>query len=245
MIVINMIAGDRTTPVVAVVGVIVTLSWGMPIFRAVFSIKAWFGAALVLAVIFLAKPFYIAVKTGVSFSSVFDSTSTMAFQSGWEAFQTHELLERVPALGVSYPAWDTLRDSMAQLLVMPSAFGFDRTGYNELIQTQIISYATYGLASNFLAHWWSTFGLVGVVAGGMVYGFSLIFLNNRILRSWGTGFFLFTMLAAILGVYAHRNSPENILALMRPIVLAYAVVWLGILPLHTAYRRIMPSRIQT
>jgi hypothetical protein len=247
MILINMIAGDRTTPVIAVIGAIVSVSWGMPLARAALSPKAWLSGGVVLAIIFLAKPFYVALKTGQSFSYVFDSMSTMAFQSGWEAFATHELLERVTALGVYYSPWATLRDSMAQFLVMPSAFGFDSTGYNELIQTQIVSYATYGLASNFWAHWWSMFGLVGVVAGGMVYGFSLIFLNNRILRSQGTGFFLFMMLAAILGVYAHRNSPENILALMRPIVLSYAVVWLGmyVVPLHTAYRRMMPSRIQT
>lgn len=243
MILINMIAGDRTTPVIAVIGAIVSVSWGMPINRAVFSLKAWLGGGVVLAIIFLAKPFYIALKTGQSFGYVFKSMSTMAFQSGWEAFATHELLERVMALGVSYSPWATLRDCLAQFLVMPSAFGFDSTGYNELIQTQIVSYATYGLASNFWAHWWSMFGLVGVVAGGMVYGFSLIFLNNRIMRSKGMGFFLLMMLAAILGVYAHRNSPENILALMRPIVLSYAAVWLAmyIVPMHPDYRRMIPG----
>ncbi|RWP27958.1 hypothetical protein [Mesorhizobium sp.] len=242
MIVINMIAGDRTTPVIAVIGAIFSVSWGMPISRAVLSPKAWLSGGVVLAIIFLAKPFYVAMKTGQSFGYVFDSMSTMAFQSGWEAFATHELLERVTALGVSYSPWATLRDSLAQFLVMPSAFGFDSTGYNELIQTQIVSYATYGLASNFWAHWWSMFGLVGAVAGGMVYGFSLIFLNNKILRSQGTGFFLFMMLAAILGVYVHRNSPENILALMRPIVLAYGVVWLAmhVIPLRAQYRGMQP-----
>lgn len=242
MILINMIAGDRTTPVIAVIGAIVSVSWGMPILRAVFSLKAWLSGGVVLAIIFLAKPFYVALKTGQSFGYVFDSMSTMAFQSGWEAFATHELLERVMALGVSYSPWATLRDCLAQFLVMPSVFGFDSTGYNELIQTQIVSYATYGLASNFWAHWWSMFGLAGVVAGGMVYGFSLIFLNNRILRSQGTGFFLFMMLAAILGVYVHRNSPENMLALMRPIILAYGVVWLAmqVIPLRAPYRGMQP-----
>ncbi|MER9579466.1 hypothetical protein NKJ36_25105 [Mesorhizobium sp. M0142] len=243
MILINMIAGDRTTPVIAMVGVIVSLSWGMPVFRAVTSPAAWFGGGLVLAIIFLAKPFYVALKTGSSFSQVFGGMSSMSFQMGWEAFGTHELLERVLALGVPYSAWDTLRDCLAQFLVMPSAFGFGSTGYNELIQTQIISYATYGLASNFWAHWWSMFGLLGVVAGGMVYGFSLIVLNNWILRSRGMSFFLFMMLAATLGVYAHRNSPENILALMRPIVLSYAAVWVAmyIVPLRAAYRGMMPA----
>ncbi|MER8460820.1 hypothetical protein NKH82_29130 [Mesorhizobium sp. M0915] len=242
MVLTNIVAGDRTTPVIAMVGVIVSLSWGMPISRAVFSPKAWLGGGVVLAIIFLAKPFYVALKTGESFSQVFGSMSTMSFQSGWEAFATHELLERVLALGVSYSPWATLRDCLAQLLVMPSAFGFNSTGYNELIQTQVISYATYGLASNFWAHWWSMFGLLGVAAGGLLYGFSLVLLNNRILRSQGMGSFLLIMLAATLGVYAHRNSPENILALMRPIVLAYAAVWVSMyfIPLHAAYRGKMP-----
>ncbi|MER9082614.1 hypothetical protein [Mesorhizobium sp. M0028] len=227
MIVVNIVAGDRTTPVIAMVGVIVSLSWGMPIGRAVFAPRAWLGAGLVLAIIFLAKPFYVALKTGASFGEVFNSMSTMSFQMGWEAFGTHELLERVLALNVSYSPWATVRDCLAQFLVMPSAFGFGSTGYNDLIQSQVISYATYGLASNFWAHWWSMFGIVGVIIGGMVYGLSLVFLNNLVQRSGGMTFFLFIILAATLGVYAHRNSPENVLALMRPIVLAYAVVWLA------------------
>ncbi|MER8941370.1 hypothetical protein NKH82_17945 [Mesorhizobium sp. M0915] len=244
MVTINMIAGDRTTPVIAMIGVIISLNWGVPIRQAVFAPKAWFGGGLVLSIIFLAKPFYVALKTGESFNSVFSGMSTMSFQSGWEAFGTHELLERVLELNVSYSPWTTLRDCLGQFLVMPSAFGFDSTGYNELIQTQIISYATYGLASNYWAHWWSMFGLLGVVVGGMVYGFSLIVLNNRIMRSKGMGFFLLLMLAATLGVYAHRNSPENILALMRPIVLCYGAVWLAmyIVPMRAAYRRMIPAQ---
>ncbi|MCF6117304.1 hypothetical protein L2449_10340 [Mesorhizobium muleiense] len=243
MVAINMVAGDRTTPVIAIIGVIISLNWGATIGRTAFAPKAWLGGGVVLAVIFLAKPFYVALKTGESFSSVFASMSTMAFKQGWEAFGTQELLERIMALSVSYSPIVTLRDCLAQFLVMPSVFGYSSTGYNELIQTQIISYATYGLASNFWAHWWSMFGLVGVVAGGMVYGFSLIFLNNRMMRSKGMGFFLLLMLAATLGVYAHRNSPENILALMRPIVLSYAAVWLAmyIIPMRAAYRRMTPA----
>ncbi|MER8751545.1 hypothetical protein NKH57_20095 [Mesorhizobium sp. M1050] len=236
------VGADRTTPVITLVSLGFALMWGRPAIRTLFSGKSLAAAAAVLAVIFYAKPFYVSLKSDQSFSDILASTDAMSLQAGWEAFGTHELLEKVVALNVSYPLWSTTRDCLAQFLLVPSYFGFGSGGFNELLQQQVFSQATYGLASNLWAHCWAMGGLLGVLIGGGIYGASILFLNNSIVRSRGMMFFLFLLGAATIGVYAHRNSPENILALIRPIVIVFLTIQvMAILTtLQVRSRRMMP-----
>lgn len=203
-----------------------------------------FAISAVLAVIFYAKPFYVSLKTGQALSDMLASRDAMSMQAAFEAFGTHELLEKVVNLNVSYPLWSTIRDSLAQFLLVPSYFGFGSGGFNQLLQEQVFSQATYGLASNFWAHWWAVGGPFGVLAGGFIYGGSILLFNNWIIRSKGMAFFLFLLAAATIGVYAHRNSPENVLALIRPIVVVFFTVQAVacVVTLQLRSRRMIPVR---
>ncbi|TIN11645.1 hypothetical protein [Mesorhizobium sp.] len=217
---------DRTTPVIVLVSLAAACNWGRPLRSVIFTPKALAAATTVVSVILFGKLLVTSLKSDISFFDLLMASDPMAILAGWEAFGTHQLLETAVALNVSYPLWDTVRDSLAQFLVMPSAFGFDSRGYNEMFQTQIFSEATYGLASNLWAHSWSAAGIPGVFVAGHLFGFALLAADKMVARSTSMAFFMFILIASTIGIYAHRNSPENLLAILRPIVLVYVLVQL-------------------
>jgi hypothetical protein len=176
------------------------------------------------------KPFYLAFKRDLPFGMMLSGGSDpMAMVASWEAFGTHENMEGLIRTNTTYPWWNTVRDTLAQVLIQPSAFGFDSTGFNTVLQTQIFSQANYGLAGTFWGQAWAIGGIPVVIVFGLLYGFSLVALHRASLNSKGMWFFFWIILGSVIGVYAHRNALENVLAQSRQPLVGFvtiqAIVW--------------------
>ncbi|MER9336809.1 hypothetical protein NKJ06_22885 [Mesorhizobium sp. M0293] len=234
MVVLNAIAGDRTVPVILAMAFAVVSMWEWPITRAALNWRMWCIGLATLAIVFFMKPFYLAYKRDITIGIMLTGGSDpMALIASWEAFGTHENIEGLIRTNTTYPWWNMVRDTLAQLLVQPSAFGFDSTGFNTVLQTQIFSQASYGLAGTFWGQAWATGGIPVVIVFGLLYGLALAALHRASLQSKGTWFFFWIVVGSVIGVYAHRNSLENVLAQARqPFVGFLAIqtsVWLLLL----------------
>ncbi|MCF6122207.1 hypothetical protein EN904_06410 [Mesorhizobium sp. M7A.F.Ca.CA.001.07.2.1] len=216
MVALNAIAGDRTVPVILAMAFAIVLLWEWPITKAALHWKAWAIGLATLAIIFFMKPFYLAYKRDLPFGRMLAGGSDpMAMVASWEAFGTHENIEGLIRSSTTYPWWNTVRDTLAQLLIQPSAFGFDSTGFNTVLQTQIFSQALYGLAGTFWGQAWAIGGIPVVIVFGLIYGGALVALHHASLKSKGMWFFFWIILGSVIGVYAHRNALENVLAQAR------------------------------
>ncbi|WP_224699539.1 hypothetical protein [Mesorhizobium sp. CO1-1-8] len=216
MVALNAIAGDRTVPVILAMAFAIVLLWEWPITKAALHWKAWAIGLATLAIIFFMKPFYLAYKRDLPFGRMLTGGSDpMAMVASWEAFGTHENIEGLIKSSTTYPWWNTVRDTLAQLLIQPSAFGFDSTGFNTVLQTQIFSQALYGLAGTFWGQAWAIGGIPVVIVFGLIYGGALVALHHASLKSKGMWFFFWIILGSVIGVYAHRNALENVLAQAR------------------------------
>lgn len=225
MVALNAIAGDRTVPVILAMAFSVVLMWEWPVTRAAFNWRMWCIGAATLAVVFFMKPFYLAYKRDLPFGVMLTSGSDpMAMVASWEAFGTHENIEGLIRTNTTYPWWNTVRDTLAQLLIQPSAFGFDSTGFNTVLQTQIFSQASYGLAGSLWGQAWAMGGVPIVIIFGLLYGLTLVMLHRASLQSRGMWFFFWIILGSVIGVYAHRNALENMLAQARQPLVGFMAI---------------------
>ncbi len=230
MLALNALGGDRTVVVIAIMALAVTWMWNWPLKKVAVSWRTWGSGLIVLAIVFFMKPLYISVKRGIPLSETLGAQNTTSLIASWEAFGVQENLEGVIRSGLSYSLWNTIRDTLAQLLLQPSIFGMDSLGFNRLLQEQIFTGATYGLAGTYVGQGFAVGGFFGVFIFGFLYGLSLGAIHRITVTCRGMLFFLLIIVGCVIGVYAHRNSLENVLALARQSVVAFlilqALVWL-------------------
>lgn len=161
------VAGDRTTPLICMASVCLATCGGMPIKSLLCSFRAWCMAGGLLAIVFFTKPIYRIVKA----TSLHNLTNLTLreFILQWEAFGIHEILVQVIEKDFPYSWTIAAKDAFAQLLIVPSAFGFQSNHFNIVMQKALFPEVSYGLAYNCWAQWYAMSGWAGLCVGGALF----------------------------------------------------------------------------
>ncbi|UXN73366.1 hypothetical protein N8D56_21200 [Devosia sp. A8/3-2] len=224
MLALVAVSGDRTVPVITAVASLLLVLYDRRVLSVLLSPVPWVAIPALGASIFLIKPLYISIKNGQSFGSVWSSIKPSSILFQWEAFVTHELLERVLASGFRYSYETMLLLSGGQLLVVPSAFGLNSAQFNTEIQAQLFPDLTYGVAYSYLAQWVSMFHLPGAFVAGALFAAVIGLLHRWLTVASSRWFLLALMLGSVTAIYAHRNSVENLLAVWRQAAIVFAII---------------------
>jgi hypothetical protein len=237
---IYFVAGDRTMIAIVGVAVAVYLLRGKPLIRtALKPMNAALGVLLV-ALIFFGKPVYLSIKAGAwaPLLSSFEAGRSLQSANNFEPFITHYLLEVVIQNDFQTPLSEFAIGVLGQALIVPSMFGIDSSSFNVNLTERFFASITYGLAYNFWAQAYSLGGYAMVIVFAAIYGGTLRLTDRYSTRLGPLGAAAMTLAGALVAVYAHRNSLENLLAFVRQIVIVFA-------PLYILTVVAVPRRIET
>lgn len=245
MIAINVIIGDRTMVVIALVSAFCYTYTDRNLGQIVGSRNFLTFILIGVVAIFFAKPLYVLAKGGEGVSSLASVIQNPLFYLGsFEPFATQHVLDRIIAYGVQVEPEIVLRGVLAQMLVIPSAFGVDSASYSVQVASEIFnSRVTYGLAASFWGQGYSIAGLAGVFFYGVVFGVLVLAASALANSRVGSLKVLGIVLVSLTGVYIYRNSIENYAAFIRQIVLVFLLLAAGtsILNYSWAKRRVPSS----
>lgn len=221
------LAGDRTVIVITLVAVTVEVLRGSTIGDVVRQPKAIMLGLAILAIAVLGKPIYLAVKEGslapLAFSLASGNSGMLA--ANFEPFVTHYLLELTITYGYVAEWTDVVVGIVGQILIVPSLFGIDSSAYNVRFTDTFASDINFGIAFNYLGQAYSVGGEAGVMLFSALFAWMLR-ICGRLYQSRHTGLSIASLLCgALIGVYIHRNSLENLASFIRQV----GVTFIGLL----------------
>lgn len=234
------VAGDRTIPAITIMGICVILGRNQAALRAIFRPAMLATAALSVAIIIFGKAIYLSIKAGsaeILYEALSPSGLERALKS-FEPFATHNILDLVVQYDFSLPLSLLLEGIVGQLMVMPSAFGFESNAFNREFTSAFASMLSYGVAGNFWAQAYSIGGYGMVVIYSVLFATILRVCDRGFRHSTGVTRILFIMVGALFAVYAHRNSLDNILSFVRQIILVVGIAFM----LARLMRLVIPHR---
>jgi hypothetical protein len=219
------VAGDRTVLVITSFCLIVGLFQGRSL-RDFLRWRVVIGTSVAALLALFGKPVYLAIKAG-SWDRLFvlgDSAWLEVALTTFEPFITFNILDLVVVHGFMISAWDMIAGCLAQLLLVPSAFGIASNSFNADFTATFVPQLSYGIAGNYWAQGWAVAGPVGVVLYGLIFAVSLRVLDVWSRKYCGAMRVLCVLLGALIAVYVHRNSLDNLLSFVRQIVLVVAAI---------------------
>lgn len=225
----NLVVGDRTGPVIALVALGLLAagrhSWG----SAVRAPRVMALVLLTLGVVFFAKRAYIGLKSpelgiGYLFAPEF-ILNPAEWVSYWEPFATHQILADVIAAGLRIEPMVMIAGALGQFLLIPSAFGIDSSSFNVILTRELYPDLNFGVGYNFLAQGHALAGIGGVALFGGLFGLAAVGIERLRARASSPWSWLWLLIGVLVAVYIHRNSFENELALLRQAVIAFALAF--------------------
>ena len=219
------LAGDRTVLVITAFCLIVLYAQGRSLrdfFRWRIAVTAGAGTLLGL----FGKPIYLAIKAGSldQLMLVGDSGWFELALTTFEPFVTFNILDLVLIHRFTMSVWDVVAGCLGQLLLVPSAFGLDSNSFNAEFTAEFVPDLSYGVAGNYWAQGWAIGGVVGVILYGWILALSLRVLDGWSRKYSGTTRVLCGLIGALVAVYVHRNSLDNLLSFVRQIVLVIVAI---------------------
>jgi len=217
--------GDRTILVIGgMIGFFISQKPSTTLLKAI-RLRYVISMLILAFLVFLGKPIYTIIKS----RNLRDLENLLNFDVllnalwNFEPMGTISHLETSISTGFNISMGDFLVSVLGNLLIIPSAFGFETNLYNVRF-TQVLPYElSFGIAGNFWAHAWSVGGIPMVIGFAFLYSFSLIQLQRMFFKSRGTGKVWAALAAGIIGVYAHRNGLDNLLSFIRQISVLYVL----------------------
>ncbi|MGE5501460.1 MAG: hypothetical protein ACM3W4_05995 [Ignavibacteriales bacterium] len=221
-VLINFLMGDRTVIVLGGMAALMAGVWQTPVIR-LFRNRWIIGGGVGLVIITLfGKAIYTAVKsaslTSASHGFVLDLNNTLM---NFEPFMVQHLMDSVIQYNLTISSGDLLMGIVGQLLIAPSLFGIDSGAYNVLITNTLFPTVTFGIAFSFWAQGYSWLGYFGIFLYGVIFGSIAIVLTRTANRSGLLWRSFWIICGTVIGIYAHRNSLENIIAVVRQAFLAF------------------------
>lgn len=228
LVVIVFIAGDRTLLYVVVFALLVAVFGRVPlvnILRRPYIIPSVAAAGLV---VLFGKPIYLAIKTGSS-AVLWDFfyRHPAALFSGFEPFLVHGHLETVVFYDWAFPIWDVVVAVIAQLLIVPSAFGVETNQFNTAFTRTFFPNVDYGLAYSYWAQGYSVGGTLGVAVFAFLFGGIVKIFDHLDRVSSPSVRSVILVAGAVFATYIFRNSLENIFAFLRQIAIVGILILLG------------------
>ncbi len=215
------IAGDRTVVVISMMAVFVVLGRNASALRALLRPSTIIAAITLVGIAFFGKAIYLSVKAG-NLDQFYASISPEGLEmtlKAFEPFGTFNILDLVVLYDFTVSASVLFDGLMGQLLVVPSYFGFESNAFNREFTTAFASMLTYGIAGNYWAQAYSVAGYLLVVIYSVLFGSVLRFCDYKYRQSSGTVRLLALILGALVAVYTHRNSLDNLLSFVRQILI--------------------------
>ena len=138
-----------------------------------------------------------------------------------EPFMTQAILNETIVRNTSQPAWEIFIPLLALFPFAGAIAG--RAQFNEHVQTELFSYAQYGLASNMMGEFYSYLGIIGI----FLFQFMMIIFCMRGMRVF-TQFRLmrvtfFSIICAHTLFYIYRNELLTYINFIRNIVILWLV----------------------
>ncbi len=252
------IAGDRTAIAIATVALVVASSEGRKAVISAFRPRYLLLASIAPLLIFFGKPIYLSIKEQ---NTMF---LRIAFSEDWiysslaslEPFLTFNILDQVVLFDYEYPLDSLVLGVIGQILIVPSYFGIDSNSFNEDFTRTFSQGISYGIAGNFWAQGYSVAGYLGVMVFSFCFGATLIACDNYNRKSNPTTRAVIATIGALVAIYAHRNSLDNLLSFVRQILVvaiaagalaaaARALLAVGINPTRPVKKRRPSNPYQT
>lgn len=222
-LIIYFLAGDRTVIIITAICVAIVSGYGQSLFRFFLTPRSIIGGIVMLMLAVFGKPIYLAVKAGSLdvLISAFDMQWLNRAVKTFEPFVQHNILDLVVRYNYQIPINDLFEGLLGQLLIIPSAFGFDSNIFNTEFMAHFgLNKLAYGIAGNYWAQGWAVGGFLGVAFFAFIYGVILRICNDRMRKYTGCLYILYALLGTMVAVYVHRNSMDNMLSFVRQIVIA-------------------------
>lgn len=222
-LIIYFLAGDRTVIIITAICVAIVSGYGRSVFRFILTPRMIIGSIVLLMLAIFGKPIYLAVKAGSLdvLMSAFDMQWIYRAIKTFEPFVQHNILDLVVRYNYEIPINDLFEGLLGQLLIIPSAFGFDSNIFNTEFMAHFgLNRLAYGIAGNYWAQGWAVGGFLGVAFFAFIYGVILRICNAGMQKHTGCLYILYALLGTMVAVYVHRNSMDNMLSFVRQIVIA-------------------------
>ena len=216
------VMGDRTIPAITLFAVImakkeVQLNVRNVLLMAFFVYVSSFG-----------KIIYTAIKYNSLeiFTLVFDPQVIAHVMTRFEPLGIYNHLNLVIDKGITADYSDFFRGVFGNLLVVPSFFGIDTNSFNSIIN-RYLNWEEFGLSGSYIAHWWVLLGEAGVFLGGSLYILILYLFDVMRRRANSLSYIAWTVAAALMAIYCHRNGIDNTVAFFRQIVIVVVILSLA------------------
>lgn len=224
--------GDRTMVAITMAGMLVAMMQSGPWLRQL-RLKHLLGIATAILVVLLGKSVYLALKAWLGGEGELRTRVSIIDQIYYqfEPFATYAHVGYVMRRGLEIPISDFFQSLFANLLIVPSAFGLSTNIYGEMIQrTQRIG---SGLAGNYIANGYA----VGGAVGAALFYFLLIWIlrtcDIRFRRTSGAWKLFWACTGAVFAFYVQRNGLDNMLSLVRQIVIVCILLAAGAVALSS------------
>lgn len=240
LVLVYFVAGDRT--VIAVLGAAIFIQqyFGRAFLPVAIRPAIAIPSAVGLAAIVFGKSIYLSVKDWsldpllLTFSSGRFITNLAYF----EPFVVHNQMEVVTARGFDYPLWEVVKGSLGQLLLIPSLFGIDSSSFNVMFTDEFYPGISYGLAFNYWAQGYAVGRELGIVGFAAIFVIALVSADVVARKVTGARRAFVLLVGALVAVYIHRNSLENILAIVRQL----AIVGIAAAGIAVIFKRWLPTK---
>lgn len=226
-IVVYFISGDRTMFTITAVALIIANPLRASSLAMIFK-PLYITILLIAATIAIfGKSIYLSAKA-FSLTPLLFALSPEGLElkiKAFEPFSTYNITDLIVRYDFSMPAGVFLEGLAGQFLLVPSYFGIDSNAFNTLFTNEFVPFLTYGIAGNYWGQAYAVGGYAFVFFFGLVYMALLkvsdVFLKRgKMLTQLGAAMF-----GALVAIYAHRNSLENILAFARQLFLVLVTIY--------------------
>lgn len=221
-VLINFLMGDRTIIILGGMAALAIAVWQTPLLRLVRNRWLIGGGVGLVVITFFGKAIYTILKSESVASAaqnfVFDINTTLM---NFEPFLVQHLMDSIIRYNLTISTSDLLLGVVGQLLIAPSLFGINSAAYNVLITNTLFPTVTFGIAFSFWAQGYSWLGYFGVFLYGVIFALAAILLTRAANRSGLLWRCFWVLCGTVIGIYAHRNSMENIIAVVRQVFLGF------------------------
>ena len=223
-IIVPLILGDRTSPVLSVIGLFFLFCRNLPrrsLFLNIGSVRLVALALCALLFFSSAKAFYSDLRTSNSLSNISDGFERRGLigylQSGIELSATNYIFTDIINTQY-YDRSHLLESSFLSALPLPRSFitESDSASFGRNYQNRRLRMINFGAAYSILGEFYSLFSIFGIFIFSLLFS-SIIFYLNRLFYNT-TSPFILLMTASIIGLscfYIFRNSSSTYFGFLR------------------------------
>jgi hypothetical protein len=211
--------GDRTMVAITAAALVVTAAYQNRTWYVMFTPTRILGAVLAIIGVFFGKSAYLTLKSGFSGQGWVPPSISLQdqFISHFEPFTTYSHLGYVMSIRLHLGFGEFVESVLANLLILPSYFGFSTDLYNSTVTATLPAAIRFGVAGNYLAHGWVAGGTFGAVAFYFLLAVMLRLCDAQFQSRSGALKLFWCCTGGVIAFYVHRNGLDNLFSFVRQI----------------------------